>query len=183
MFSSLYYVRMQINSYGSVFLTSDEIFESIYKNKIKNFKNIYVDQPIADQFNTAKDLNKDNFEYIINYINPNISLEQFDTNLQDDWFMPESYKPTSFNIVEHLVSLCTTEIETNRVLDELVLFAQYNMIDLLCYLKYLVDTMREHNIVWGVGRGSSVASYCLYLLGVHKINSIKFELDIKEFLK
>ena len=54
---------------------------------------------------------------------------------------------------------------------------------LLCYLKYLVDTMREHNIVWGVGRGSSVASYCLYLLGVHKINSIKFELDIKEFLK
>ena len=57
------------------------------------------------------------------------------------------------------------------------------MIDLLCYLKYLVDTMREHNIVWGVGRGSSVASYCLYLLGVHKIDSIKYELDIREFLK
>jgi len=34
-----------------------------------------------------------------------------------------------------------------------------------------------------VGRGSSVASYCLYLLGVHKINSLKFDLDIKEFLK
>ena len=159
------------------------MFESIYKGKLKDFLNIHLDQPIVDQFNYSKDLNKDNFDYISNYVDPNISVEQFDTNLQDDWFMPESYKPTSFNIVEHLVSLCKNETETNRVLDELALFAQYNMIDLLCYLKYLVDTMRKNNVVWGVGRGSSVASFCLYLLGVHKINSIKYDLDIKEFLK
>lgn len=174
---------MNINKYGSIFLTPDEMFESIYKGKLKDFKNIHLDQPVVDQFNYSKDLNKDNFDYISNYVDPNISVEQFDTNLQDDWFMPESYKPTSFNIVEHLVSLCKNEVETNRVLDELALFAQYNMIDLLCYLKYLVDTMRKNNIVWGVGRGSSVASFCLYLLGVHKINSIKYDLDIKEFLK
>jgi DNA polymerase III alpha subunit len=174
---------MNINKYGSIFLNSDELFESIYKGKLKDFKNIHLDQPVVDQFNYSKDLNKDNFDYISNYIDPNCSLEQFDTNLQDDWFMPEKYKPTSFNMVEYLVSLCKDETETNRVLDELALFAQYNMIELLCYLKYLVDTMREHNIVWGVGRGSSVASYCLYLLGIHKINSIKYELDIKEFLK
>jgi DNA polymerase III alpha subunit len=43
--------------------------------------------------------------------------------------------------------------------------------------------MRENDIVWGVGRGSSVASYTLYLIGVHKIDSIKYELDINEFLK
>lgn len=174
---------MNINKYGSIFLTPDEMFESIYKGKLKDFLNIHLDQPVVDQFNYSKDLNKDNFDYISNYVDPNISLEQFDTNLQDDWFMPESYKPTSFNIVEHLVSLCKNETETNRVLDELALFAQYNMIDLLCYLKYLVDTMRKNNVVWGVGRGSSVASFCLYLLGVHKINSIKYDLDIKEFLK
>ena len=174
---------MNINKYGSIFLTPDEMFESIYKGKLKDFKNIHLDQPVVDQFNSSKDLNKDNFDHISNYIDPNISLEQFDTNLQDDWFMPESYKPASFNIVEHLVSLCKNEVETNRVLDELALFAQYNMIDLLCYLKYLVDTMRKNNVVWGVGRGSSVASFCLYLLGVHKINSIKYDLDIKEFLK
>jgi DNA polymerase III alpha subunit len=70
-----------------------------------------------------------------------------------------------------------------RVTEELTLFAQHNMIPLLKYLKYLVDTMRKNNIVWGVGRGSSVASYCLYLIGVHKIDSIKYSLDIKEFLK
>ena len=95
--------------------------------------------------------------------------------------MPKEY--TSFNIVDYLLSLCKTDVENNRVLEELELFVQYDMINLLCYLKYLVDTMRENNIVWGVGRGSSVASYCLYLLGVHKIDSIKFELDIREFLK
>jgi DNA polymerase III alpha subunit len=55
--------------------------------------------------------------------------------------------------------------------------------DLLKYLKYLVDTMRENKIVWGVGRGSSVASYALYLIGVHKVDSIKYQLDINEFLK
>ena len=57
------------------------------------------------------------------------------------------------------------------------------MIDLLYYLKYLVDTMRKNNIVWGVGRGSSVASYVLYLIGIHRIDSIKYNLDINEFLK
>jgi DNA polymerase III alpha subunit len=79
--------------------------------------------------------------------------------------------------------MCTTEVQRRRVDEELELFIQHGMFDLLFYLKYLVDTMRENNIVWGVGRGSSVASYVLYLLGVHKIDSIKYELDIKEFLK
>ena len=70
-----------------------------------------------------------------------------------------------------------------RVIAELQLFRQHNMIDLLRYLKYLVDTMRENNIVWGVGRGSSVASYVLYLLGVHRIDSMYYELDPAEFLR
>jgi DNA polymerase III alpha subunit len=43
--------------------------------------------------------------------------------------------------------------------------------------------MRDNNIVWGVGRGSSVASYVLYLLGIHKIDSIKYNLSPDEFFK
>jgi DNA polymerase III alpha subunit len=95
--------------------------------------------------------------------------------------MTEEYK--NFEIVGFLLDQTKNEEEYQRVVTELELFYQYNMIDLLKYVKYLVDTMRKNNIVWGVGRGSSVASYCLYLLGVHKINSLKFDLDIKEFLK
>ena len=95
--------------------------------------------------------------------------------------MPDEYK--DFEIVGFLLDQTQNEEQYQRVVDELVLYFQYNMIDVLKYCKYLVDTMRENNIVWGVGRGSSVASYCLYLLGIHKIDSIKFELDVNEFLK
>ena len=66
---------------------------------------------------------------------------------------------------------------------ELLLFQERDMFDLLKYLKYLVDTMRENNIIWGVGRGSSVSSFVLYLIGIHKINSLYYDLSIEEFLK
>ena len=79
--------------------------------------------------------------------------------------------------------MCQTQEQIERVNQELELFHKHGMIDLLYYLKYLVDTMRENNVVWGVGRGSSVASYVLYLIGIHRIDSIKYELDIHEFLK
>jgi DNA polymerase III alpha subunit len=70
-----------------------------------------------------------------------------------------------------------------RVEAELDLFRTRNLFPVLQLLIYIIDTMRKHNLVWGVGRGSSVASYCLYLIGVHKIDSVKYDLDIREFLK
>ena len=71
----------------------------------------------------------------------------------------------------------------NRVEEELDLFRTRNLYPVLQCLIYIIDTMRKNNLVWGVGRGSSVASYVLYLIGVHKIDSIKYNLDIREFLK
>ena len=56
-------------------------------------------------------------------------------------------------------------------------------IKVLQFLIYFVDTLRANNIVWGVGRGSSVASLCLFLIGVHKINPLQYNLDITEFLR
>ena len=66
---------------------------------------------------------------------------------------------------------------------ELAEFKARNLFSILQLLIYIIDTMRKNNLVWGVGRGSSVASYILYLLGVHKVDSVKYNLDIKEFLK
>lgn len=172
---------MRIDEFGAVFLSADEMFNSIYSGKIKHFKNIYLDSATVEQFNNSKDINRDNIESLDTYKPIEASVDQFDRKNQQDWFMPEYYK--EFNIVEFLLDSCKTDDQYNRVITELELFVQHDMIDLLKYLKYLVDTMREHDIVWGVGRGSSVASYCLYLLGVHKIDSMKYELDIKEFLK
>jgi len=64
-----------------------------------------------------------------------------------------------------------------------LLFQERNLFNLLRYLKYLVDTMRSNNIIWGVGRGSSTASYILFKLGIHRIDSLFYQLDIAEFLR
>jgi hypothetical protein len=111
----------------------------------------------------------------------NISVEQFDADCQSNWHMPTVYK--ELDIAKYVLDLCKTQEELQRVGTELLLYQERNLFPLLQYLKYLVDTMREHGIVWGVGRGSSVSSYVLFLLGVHKIDSIFYDLPITEFLR
>ena len=81
------------------------------------------------------------------------------------------------------MSLCDSDAQLQRCGQELLLFQERNLFDLLRYLKYLVDTLRANRMIWGVGRGSSVASYVLYLLGVHRIDSMFYDLDAREFLR
>ena len=173
---------MDIDKYGNVILDSKEAFESLYSGRLQDFENIFL-QNTSDvaQFNLSVDTNADHIPKIHQYIEPNYTMEFADSLRQDIWYMPENYK--TFDIENWVLEQAPDIIARIRVKEELDLFAQHNMITLLKYLKYLVDTMRENKIVWGVGRGSSVASYVLYLIGIHKINSIKYELDIKEFLK
>ena len=57
------------------------------------------------------------------------------------------------------------------------------LLPVLQFLIYFVDTLRANNVVWGVGRGSSVSSFCLFLIGVHKINPLLYNLDYREFLR
>ena len=110
-----------------------------------------------------------------------LSVDVYDLMNQRNWLMPEEYK--RMDIAQHVIDLCKTTPEIQRAGQELLMFQERNLFNLLKYLKYLVDTMRDNNIVWGVGRGSSVASYVLYLLGVHKIDSMYYDLDPREFLR
>jgi DNA polymerase III alpha subunit len=87
------------------------------------------------------------------------------------------------DIAEYVLSLCDSDAQLQRCGQELLLFQERNLFDLLRYLKYLVDTLRANCMIWGVGRGSSVASYVLYLLGVHRIDSMFYDLDAREFLR
>jgi DNA polymerase III alpha subunit len=110
----------------------------------------------------------------------------------EDWSteynIPQEYKDID---VEAYVrdALCgetlddPTQEQLDRVNSELKEYEARNLFPVLQLMIYIVDEMRNNNIVWGVGRGSSVSSYVLYLLDVHKIDSVKYELDIKEFLK
>ena len=95
--------------------------------------------------------------------------------------MPESY--TKINVLQWLLDRCQTDTEKLRVQTEYDLFEKKNFVRVLQFLIYFVDTLRANNIVWGVGRGSSVASFCLFLIGVHKINPLLYNLDHREFLR
>jgi DNA polymerase III alpha subunit len=126
-----------------------------------------------------------NPDNIVQYLQ-RVDQERLDyplTKLQIDknnWFIPNEYK--QLDIEEFLVTQCP-EQNYPRLIEELALFKQNNMIPVLKTMKYVVDTLRVNNIVWGVGRGSSVSSYVLYLIGIHKIDSVKYALPIDEFFK
>jgi hypothetical protein len=110
-----------------------------------------------------------------------LTQEQFDLANQLNWFMPEQYK--NLDIAEHVLGLCSSDAELQRAAEELLLYQAHGLFDLLRYLKFLVDTMHKNRVIWGVGRGSSVASHVLYLLKVHRIDSLHYNLDIAEFLR
>jgi DNA polymerase III alpha subunit len=115
------------------------------------------------------------------YQSDELSTIEFDKINQQFWYIPVEYQ--NYDIATFVLDQCKTEEELQRAGKELLLYQERDMFVLLQYLKYLVDTMRNNNIVWGVGRGSSVASFVLYLIGVHKINSLYYDLPIEEFLK
>ena len=107
---------------------------------------------------------------------------QYDTvRWFDHWLTPEQYK--TIDIAQHCYERCTTVEEIERVQYELALFEERDMIPVLQHLIYMVDHLRTNKIVWGVGRGSSVSSFILFLIGINRINPLKFGLDVREFLK
>jgi DNA polymerase III alpha subunit len=144
----------------------------------------------VDKFNAA--MEEQGFDKLQKYIPLDVDQKTFDGVCQSEWFMPDEYKSlaieewVSAKLMEELqcedFHIKTTP-EWDRAYEELLEFKKRGMNDLLRYMVYLVDFMRENDIVWGVGRGSSVASYVLYLIGVHRINSIQYGLDWREFLR
>lgn len=168
---------MYKDNYGQQIFTENDICDLYLQDPDRVLTSILVDI----QLDAANILELENFPKLIKYQKQNISVNEFDRIAQDKWFLPESYR--ELDIAQYVLNLCKTEVELQRVGEELLMFQERDMFDLLKYLKYLVDTMRQHNVVWGVGRGSSVASYVLFLIGVHKIDSIFYDLSIEEFLK
>lgn len=114
------------------------------------------------------------------------------------WNIPEEYK--NINVVEYLIQKLEQEETRNswnkdgqqyhpafvkrvaRVQTEYNLYKKLNLIDALRALIFIINTLNQNRVVWGVGRGSSVSSYILYLIGVHDVDSVEYELDIEDFL-
>jgi len=97
------------------------------------------------------------------------------------WNMPEEYQHLDLDM--YFATRIATAQEAERVAEELALFRENGLETMLRFMIYMVKTMKDNKIVWGVGRGSSVSSFLLFLIGLHSINPLKYNLDIKEFIK
>jgi len=122
-----------------------------------------------------------NIKNLSAYKDTDESKLEFDKRLSNDYLMPDHYK--NFDIEKYLLQCCKTPEETKRVTAELAAFKDKNLLNLLRYINYLTHILRANKILWGVGRGSSVASFVLYLLGINRINPLKYNLDWQEFLR
>lgn len=145
----------------------DEIIEGVVKHGLTHLDLCLTTDDIQSYINRVK---TEHLDYPI----PPTEIDP------SHWFIPDNYCP---NLTEMLYGMCETDEQRDRVSQELELYIKHGMYDVLHVMKYIVDTLRANNIVWGVGRGSSVASYVLYLIGVHKIDSIKYSIPIEEFFK
>jgi DNA polymerase III alpha subunit len=172
---------MKYDNFGQSYVSSTELCELLYKDPEIALDQFFVQD--CDQYNSAvKQLFAD-LPFVQEYhpYPDNYSVEMYHQTKQNTWHMSAEYQ--QLDIAKWLLEQCTTQQELQRVGHELLLYQERNLFQLLKQLKYIVDTWRANNIVWGVGRGSSVASYVLYLIGVHRINSIYYDLDIEEFLR
>jgi len=171
---------MKIDKFGVLCFSFNEIIDTLYQGKIESVPNMVFEQckEIKEYNDSAKSLGTDQLRL---YQPQDCTIEEFDSNLQSIWFIPEEYK--NKDILTYCLSLCENKDQEERVKEEYEEFKKRDMIPLLQFLLYLVEFMRKEKIIWGVGRGSSVASFVLFLIGIHKINPIQYNLDWKEFLR
>jgi DNA polymerase III alpha subunit len=170
--------KIKINDHGDVIFTEQDAIDLLYTDPEFNISKLFFED--IKQYNSSlKELGID--LPVINTVPIRSTITELDQQNINNWHMPQKYY--QINVLEWLLDKCQNNDEKTRVQMEYKLFEQKEFVKVLQFLMYFVDTLRENNMVWGVGRGSSVASFCLFLIGVHKINPLLYNLDITEFLR
>jgi DNA polymerase III alpha subunit len=173
---------MKTNKFSEMIFDEQDLCDLVMQGHDLSKLNGVIVDPTLDLETAALILdNVPDFIQYHKYAEENLSVQEFDHRNQQRWFMPEEYQ--QLDIAKHVLDLCSTDAELQRVGEELLLYQERNLFNLLRYLKYLVDVMQTNRLIWGVGRGSSVASYVLYLMQVHRVNSMFYDLDPREFLR
>ncbi len=170
---------MNLDKYSNPIFNEKELFDAVYTGHQFDPFNTYIVDRRTDNIKNLE--NHLGFKFLEPY-ETHFEIKDYDFASQQIWNMPEDYK--NLDIENWLREQCPPwDPETSRLEEELVQFKARNMLDLLRWLKYFVDICSKEDVVWGIGRGSSVASYVLYLIGVHNIDPIKYNLDWEEFLR
>ena len=171
---------MKYDNKGVASIDCSELCDLLYQKPNLDISRFHVVDP--EQYNSSIAKLFAPYTILSKYIyNDTTTIEEFDATNQQSWHFPEDYQ--NLDIAAWVLDQCNSDAELQRCGQELLMYQERDAFTLLKYMKFLVDTMRKNKIVWGVGRGSSVASFVLYKIGVHKINSLYYDLDITEFLK
>ena len=173
---------MNQNKFSELVFSENDICDLVMQGRnVDSLKNVVIDETVDLEklvmfVERPDSLLTWSFPHDVKRSVPEFHLEQ-----QSHWHMPNEYK--TLDIAQYILDLCNSDPELQRCGQELLLYQERDLFDLLRYLKYLVDIMKENRVIWGVGRGSSVASFVLYKLGVHRIDSLHYNLDPAEFLR
>ena len=166
----------QVLSDGTVVCQSTAMLELLYSGK--DFSGVFC-QDIADQeewqqANIICDTDLKGPTYYDQSCHESVNWRQY-------WLTPIEY--TNIDVKDWCIAKCTNDQQRTRVLEEIQQFESRNMIPIMKHLIYCVDVWRSNGVFWGVGRGSSVCSFVLYLIGINRINPLDYDLDINEWLK
>ena len=167
------------NNWGDCVYDEQSIIEHLYQNPTADISQFYIEN--TQKYLTALQELGIDLPTIQGEPKHNEKPADFDRRLQSQWHMPANY--SELDVLKYLLERCQSDQERERVKAEYELFQKKNFTKVLQFLIYFVDTLRANNVVWGVGRGSSVSSFCLFLIGVHKINPLLYALDHREFLR
>lgn len=160
---------------GESSFNSDELFDVVQKYNVKYITHI---NEVVQQYNMHVSTNSE------------LKVKLTCNPLNFDWNLPNEYDKLDVNsyvfdkFIEQTKQVTDEEFtkRARRLSTELEQYAKYNLVNVLRAVIYIINTLTEHNIIWGVGRGSSVSSYVLYILGVHDVDSYAYDLNIEDFL-
>lgn len=107
------------------------------------------------------------------------------------WVIPAKY--LEIDLTEYVIAVyenCAKKLNytsseldhaENRIVAELAEIERRGMVEFVKTVIFIIDEFRKANVVWGVGRGSSCASYILFLLGLHLVDPVRFDIPMDEF--
>lgn len=166
---------------GSSIVNKDFVYDFLLGNGVLDEHSLFIDciDAEVEQFN-------ENF--------PNSLIQKTTSKGNNyEWNIPAKY--LSMDLRDYIINNLQGEIQSNnfsdsdinkrlrRTLLELNMWKSRNLNKLLRTLIYIVDTFKDNDIVWGTGRGSSCCCYILYLIELHDVDSILYDLDLKEFFR
>lgn len=111
--------------------------------------------------------------------------------LDFSWTLPDKY--TDINLPDYTFSMFETrlielgyseehaQIALDRIEMELNEIERRGLTNLFKTIIYTLDIFSKNKVVWGVGRGSSCASYILFLFGLHHVDCVLFDVPMEEF--